>query len=198
MSKAELEDLFLFVVLSEGQSVDKAMKSHNFKYNFHKMCDCKLTAEVRWASGRDPSRCHWPPWFCAAWAQTWTPLRVRGTQDLEVSFWPAASSAAQCPPSAGWCPPAAWADDTDAGSHFHTFPRRLYTCNRASVTQFNWKVRTGFSLDQILECVSIGPLLRVGCPVSDSGEVTQAETVLHALFPTRLFLLSALRVHIRK
>lgn len=30
--------------------------------------------------------------------------------------------------------------------------------------------------------------------MSDSGEVTQAETVLHALFPTRLFLLRALRV----
>lgn len=72
----------------------------------------------------------------------------------------------------------------------------LYSCCGASITQFNRKLCTGFSLDQILECVSIGPLLRVGCSVPDGGEVTQAETVLHALFPTRLFLLSALRVRI--
>lgn len=64
----------------------------------------------------------------------------------------------------------------------------------ASMTRFNRKLCAGFSLDQILECVSIGPLLRVGRSVPDSGEVTQAETVLHALFPTRLFLLSALKI----
>lgn len=48
------------------------------------------------------------------------------------------------------------------------------------------------SLDQVLECVSVGPLLCVGRPVSDGGEVTQTETVLHALLTTRLLLLSAL------
>ncbi len=48
------------------------------------------------------------------------------------------------------------------------------------------------SLYQVLECVSVGPLLRVGRPVSDSGEVTQTETVLHALLTTRLLLLRAL------
>lgn len=48
------------------------------------------------------------------------------------------------------------------------------------------------SLDQVLECVSVGPLLRVGRPVSDSGEVTETETVLHALLATRLLLLGAL------
>lgn len=50
------------------------------------------------------------------------------------------------------------------------------------------------SLDKILECVSISPLLGVGCPVSDSGEVTKTETVLHALLTTRLLLLGALHV----
>lgn len=49
-----------------------------------------------------------------------------------------------------------------------------------------------FSLDQVLECVSVGPLLRVGRTVSDGGEVSQTETVLHALLTTRLLLLSAL------
>lgn len=93
----------------------KAIKSQNAQfwvYCSQNLGLCKLTAEVRWVSGRGPSHCHWPPWFCAAWAQMWTPLRGRGTQGLEVSFWPAASSAAQCPPFAGWCPPAAWADTT--------------------------------------------------------------------------------------
>lgn len=50
------------------------------------------------------------------------------------------------------------------------------------------------SLDQILERVSVGPLLCVGRPVSDSGEVTEAETVLHALLATRLLLLVALNI----
>lgn len=63
------------------------------------------------------------------------------------------------------------------------------------------------SLDQILERVSVGPLLCVGRPVSDSGEVTETETVLHALLATRLLLLVALNIkkqtkkkpkHIRK
>lgn len=50
------------------------------------------------------------------------------------------------------------------------------------------------SLDQVLKCVSVGPLLRVRRPVPDGGEVTQAETVLHALLATRLLLLGALSV----
>lgn len=57
MSKAELEDLFLFVVLSEGQS-DSEVKELSLKiHNFNKTGDSKLTAEVRWVSGRGPSRC---------------------------------------------------------------------------------------------------------------------------------------------
>lgn len=47
-------------------------------------------------------------------------------------------------------------------------------------------------LDQVLECVSVGPLFCVGRSMSDSGEVTETETVLHALLPTRLLLLGAL------
>lgn len=50
------------------------------------------------------------------------------------------------------------------------------------------------SLDQVLKCVAVGPLLRVRGPVPDGGEVTQAETVLHALLATRLLLLGALSV----
>lgn len=42
----------------------------------------------------------------------------------------------------------------------------------------------GVLLDQVLECVSVGPLLRVGCSVSDGGEVTKAEAILHALLAT--------------
>lgn len=50
------------------------------------------------------------------------------------------------------------------------------------------------SLDQVLKCVSVSPLLRVWRPVSDCGEVTQAETILHALLATWLLLLGALCV----
>lgn len=47
-------------------------------------------------------------------------------------------------------------------------------------------------LDQVLECVSVRPLLRVGRSVSDGGEVTETEAVLHALLTTRMLLLGAL------
>lgn len=57
MSKAELEDLFLFVVLSQGQSDSEVKESSLNIPNFNKTGDSKLTAEVRWASGRGPSRC---------------------------------------------------------------------------------------------------------------------------------------------
>lgn len=48
------------------------------------------------------------------------------------------------------------------------------------------------SLDQVLECISVSPLLCVGCAMSNSGEVTQTETILHALLATWLLFLVAL------
>lgn len=57
MSKAELEDLFLFVVLSEGQSDSEVKELSLNVHNFNKTGDSKLTAEVRWVSGRGLSRC---------------------------------------------------------------------------------------------------------------------------------------------
>lgn len=48
------------------------------------------------------------------------------------------------------------------------------------------------SLDQVLECVAVRPLLRERRSVSDGGEVTETEAVLHALLATRLLLLGAL------
>lgn len=47
-------------------------------------------------------------------------------------------------------------------------------------------------LDQVLECISVSPLLCVGRSVSDGGEVTETEPVLHALLTARLLLLGAL------
>lgn len=48
------------------------------------------------------------------------------------------------------------------------------------------------SLDQVLESVSVRPLLCVGRSVSDGGEVAETETILHALLTTGLLLLGAL------
>lgn len=47
-------------------------------------------------------------------------------------------------------------------------------------------------LDQVLEGISICPLLRVGRSVPDCGEMPQTQPVLHALFTAGLLLLSAL------
>lgn len=48
------------------------------------------------------------------------------------------------------------------------------------------------SLDQVLECVSVSPLLGVRRSVSDGGEMTKTQAVLHALLAARLLLLCAL------
>lgn len=54
-------------------------------------------------------------------------------------------------------------------------------------------IKNDTSLDQVLECISVSPLLRVGGSVSDGGEVAEAEAILHALLTTRLLLLGALQ-----
>ena len=50
-------------------------------------------------------------------------------------------------------------------------------------------------LDEVLEGVSVGPLLCERGSVSHGGEVTQTETVLHALISTRHLLLFGLHTH---
>lgn len=49
-------------------------------------------------------------------------------------------------------------------------------------------------LDEVLEGVPVCPLLSKWSPVSYSGEMSQTQTVLHALFPTCLLLLCALNI----
>lgn len=59
----------------------------------------------------------------------------------------------------------------------------------------SWKNREkirGCSLDEVLEGVSVRPLLGEGCAVSHCGEVTQSEPVLHAFVPARHLLLFGL------
>ena len=46
-----------------------------------------------------------------------------------------------------------------------------------------------FSLDEVLEGVSVRPLFCEGGPVPDGGEVAQAKPVLHALVSAGHFLL---------
>ncbi len=50
-------------------------------------------------------------------------------------------------------------------------------------------------LDEVLEGVAICPLLCKRGSVSHSGEMTQTQSILHALLPTRLLLLCALDKH---
>ena len=46
-----------------------------------------------------------------------------------------------------------------------------------------------FSLDEVLEGISVSPLFCEGGPVSDGGEVAQPKPVLHALVSACHFLL---------
>lgn len=47
-------------------------------------------------------------------------------------------------------------------------------------------------LDEVLEGVAVCPLLCKRGSASHSGEMTQTQSILHALLPTRLLLLCAL------